>query len=56
MNIRRILLSIVAMAFGVFMVVYGEYDDSPGGQFLGLISFVVGVYGLVKSRAKKGSA
>jgi hypothetical protein len=56
MNIRRVLYSIGAMAFGVFMVVYGEYDDSPGGQFLGLISFVAGVFGLVKSRKKKDPA
>ncbi|KKU50039.1 MAG: hypothetical protein UX71_C0002G0010 [Parcubacteria group bacterium GW2011_GWA1_47_10] len=32
------------------MVVYGEMDDSPGGQFLGLVAIVVGIMGIVKSR------
>lgn len=55
MNIFRILYSSIAIVFGAFMVVYGGYDDSPGGQFLGLAVAVAGVVGVIKSR-KNGSA
>jgi hypothetical protein len=33
------LFFVLAIAFGLFMFVYGGYDDSPGGQGLGLIVF-----------------
>ena len=52
MNKSRILFSILAILFGVFMFVYGGYDDSPGAQLLGLIAVIVGVVGVIKS--KKG--
>lgn len=34
------------------MVVYGEIDDSPGGQVLGLLMVILGVVGVVKSKKK----
>lgn len=34
------------------MFVYGGYDDSPGGQLLGLVAFVFGVVGVLKSVRK----
>lgn len=34
------------------MVVYGGYDDSPGGQLLGLVVVITGIVFLVKSRKK----
>lgn len=34
------------------MFVYGEFDDSPGGQLLGLLVAIAGVVGIVKSRKK----
>jgi len=37
---------------GVFMVVYGEHDDSPGGQLLGLIAVIIGIVGVIRSRKK----
>lgn len=49
----KLLFSILAILFGVFMFVYGGYDDSPGGQLLGLIIFILGIFGVVKSRKKK---
>jgi len=49
---RRIIYSILAILFGVFMFVYGELDDSPGGQLLGLILTVIGVAGLIKNKKK----
>lgn len=33
---------------GAFLVVYGGYDDSPGGQLLGLLVVVAGIVGLVR--------
>lgn len=44
---RKILYFIFAILFGVFMFVYGELDDSPGGQLIGLIVSIIGVIGLL---------
>ncbi len=35
------------------MVIYGGYDDSPGGQLLGAMAFAGGIYGLIRMRRKK---
>ena len=48
----KIMLYLLALMFGTFMFVYGEYDDSPGGQLLGLVLLVIGVVGLIKSKKK----
>ncbi|MEK7601320.1 MAG: hypothetical protein AAB480_02210 [Patescibacteria group bacterium] len=55
MSIWRLLYSVVAIAFGAFMVVYGEIDDSPGGQLLGLVVVLAGIVGVIKSRTNKTS-
>ena len=34
------------------MFVYGEIDDSPGGQVLGLIVVIIGTAGIIKSKKK----
>ncbi len=52
MNITRLLYSILAITAGAFMIVYGEMDDSPGGQLLGLIAVIAGIVGVVKSRKR----
>ncbi|MFH1392966.1 MAG: hypothetical protein ABIG73_01095 [Patescibacteria group bacterium] len=52
MNKSRIIYSILAILFGVFMFVYGEIDDSPGGQLLGLIAVIIGIVGVIKSKKK----
>jgi hypothetical protein len=49
MKISRILFSILAILFGIFMFVYGEYDDSPGGQLLGLLVGIAGIVSIVKT-------
>lgn len=49
---RIILYSVSAILFGVFMFIYGEFDDSPGGQLIGLIFCVVGIIGLVRNKKK----
>jgi hypothetical protein len=32
--------------------VYGEYDDSPGGQVIGLLMVIAGIVGIIKSKKK----
>jgi hypothetical protein len=51
MNKSRLLYSIFAI-FGAFMFVFGEIDDSPGGQLLGLLAIIIGIVGLIKSKKK----
>lgn len=50
MNTRRLLASVLAIALGIFLIVYGGLDDSPGAQMLGLVLALLGMYGGVKSR------
>ncbi len=52
MSKTKITFSILTIAFGVFMVVFGERDDSPGAQMLGLIFFVSGIVSLIRGRKK----
>jgi len=52
MNKIKALSFVILILFGIFMFVYGEYDDSPGGQLLGLLAVVVGIIGVIKSRKK----
>lgn len=52
MNKVKILFSILAILFGVFMFVYGGYDDSPGAQLLGVLLIIGGIIGIVKSKKK----
>ena len=47
------MLSIFAILFGAFMIVFGEFDDSPGLQGLGLITVIISVVNIIKSRNKK---
>ena len=48
----KILCYILAILFGAFMFIYGEFDDSPGGQLLGLLAVIAGIAGIIKSRRK----
>lgn len=52
MNKTRIIYSTLAILFGIFMFVYGGYDDSPGGQLLGLLTVIAGIVGIIKSKKK----
>jgi hypothetical protein len=54
MNIKRVIYSTLAILFGAFMFVYGEMDDSPGGQLLGLVAVILGAVGVIKSKKKSG--
>ena len=40
----------LVIVIGVFMVVYGGIDDSPGGQPLGLLAGIGGPLGIIKGR------
>jgi len=51
-RIWRVIFPVLAIALGVFMVVYGGYDDSPGAQLLGLLVVIGGIVGVIKSRKK----
>jgi len=49
---KRILYFVSAILFGVFMFMYGGYDDSPGGQLIGLTVIIVGIIGLIMNNKK----
>jgi len=49
----KILCFILAILVGVFLFIYGEIDDSPGGQLIGLLIFITGIVGLIKSKKRK---
>ena len=47
------LLSFLLIIFvGVFIFIYGGYDDSPGAQLMGLMVVIVGIGVLIKRRKK----
>lgn len=52
MNKIKLILFIFMVLFGVFIFVYGGYDDSPGAQLLGFLIFAGGVTKIIKSRKK----
>jgi O-antigen/teichoic acid export membrane protein len=49
----KIALSIFAILFGIFMFVYGGYDDSPGAQAIGLAVVAIVVAGFIKKAKAK---
>jgi len=51
-NKIKILCFVLAILLGIFMFIYGEVDDSPGGQLIGVIIVIVSIVGLIKSRKK----
>jgi hypothetical protein len=55
-NYMKVLIIIGLLAltsFGVFLVVFGEGDDSPGAQGLGLIIALASLWGVVRSIKNK---
>lgn len=53
MNVIKVMCFILAILFGAFMFVYGEFDDSPGGQLLGLLAVIAGIWGIIRKRKKR---
>ena len=47
---RRTLYSMLAVLVGIFLIVFGGYDDSPGGQLIGLLLTIFGLVRLVTGR------
>jgi len=52
MNMVKIICFILLALFGVFMFIYGEFDDSPGAQGLGVLAIIGGIVGLIKRKKK----
>ncbi|MFA5051789.1 MAG: hypothetical protein WC544_01855 [Patescibacteria group bacterium] len=53
MDKKRLIFSIIAIPFGIFLFIYGGYDDSPGAQGLGLIAFITGIWLIITIRRNK---
>jgi len=47
------VLKVLAILLGVFFVVFGEFDDSPGLQGLGLILIITTVVIAIRNKKKK---
>ena len=41
MKISKIISCVLLISIGTLMFVFAEYDDSPGGQLLGVIAVVI---------------
>ena len=52
MKLKKLLYLIPLILFGIFVFVYGGYDDSPGAQGLGFVMVVFGIIGIVKKKKK----
>ncbi len=50
MNMIKTLCFIILIMLGVFMFVYGEFDDSPGGQLIGLLAVIIGIVYIIKNK------
>ena len=50
MNKIKLICFVLTILFGGFLFVYGEIDDSHGGQLLGLFLFIVGIIGIFRKR------
>lgn len=49
----RTLYSVLAVLAGLFLIVFGGYDDSPGGQLIGLLVAIFGFVRLVTGKKVK---
>ena len=46
----KFIIAILGLPLGIFIFIYGGYDDSPGAQLLGLIIFLFSLYILIKKQ------
>jgi drug/metabolite transporter (DMT)-like permease len=51
----KIILSVLAILLGVFLIIFGGYDDSPGAQGLGLILIITTIVIAIRGRKKKNN-
>jgi len=49
----KFLVYLVSIIFGIFIFIYGGYDDSPGAQLIGAIFILFGIFHLIKNKIKK---
>ncbi|MBU1202463.1 hypothetical protein KKH39_00200 [Patescibacteria group bacterium] len=49
----KIVLFILLIPMGIFMFVFGGYDDSPGAQLIGFVLVTIAIIGIVKAKNKK---
>lgn len=52
MNKHKIIYFTLVILFGVFMIVFGGIDDSPGAQLLGLLVIIIGITRVIKHKKK----
>lgn len=52
MNTKKLIYSVLALLIGIFLVIYGGYDDSPGGQLLGVVIAIIAIVNIVKNKKK----
>ncbi|HBK35279.1 hypothetical protein A2239_03095 [Candidatus Uhrbacteria bacterium RIFOXYA2_FULL_40_9] len=56
-NIKNKLLywipKILAILLGIFFIIFGEFDDSPGLQGIGLILIITTVVFVIRNKKKK---
>ncbi len=52
MNKIKIIISILGVLFGIFLFIYGGYDDSPGAQLLGFIIFAFSIFTIIKIKRR----
>jgi len=52
-KIYKNILLVLVILLGIFMFIFGEFDDSPGGQLLGLLMVIGGIVFLIKGRQRK---
>ncbi|MFA6547452.1 MAG: hypothetical protein WCT11_00725 [Candidatus Magasanikbacteria bacterium] len=43
---------ILAIMLGIFFIVFGEFDDSPGLQGIGLVLIIVIIVSIIRSKKK----
>jgi hypothetical protein len=48
----NLVIYTLLIPLGAILFVFGEYEDSPGGQLIGLITVIVGCVGLIKNQKK----
>jgi len=52
MKKSKIIYSILAILFGIFIFIFGGYDDSPGAQLIGVVVIIIVIISLIKSKKK----
>ena len=51
----KIVLAVLVVLLGVFFIIFGGYDDSPGLQGIGLVLIIATVIILIRGRKKNNN-